>query len=377
MEISEIEKGQEEYFIIYVDVKDAVIERSDEYLHYNVSENMFRIYFREPVYYVNDFDIIDMCISPPNYILLSEENTLTFTDKDGNVSEISVTGDNDGVLTLQALAEEIRSKSSINVIVEDNNLHLSSSGQFSLNVSSGLQEYVQNSEFHSDSTNREQSIQFSTQGTLTMTHIGSSSGNISLGSLEIDSTSTSNGTDSSGPIHIDSSSESSGTFSPSFIQLQTAESSNGTSNMTGSGKILGGNGIYKLSIKFNFDQTIHKIGNPVFHCTEIESGMPHPPLFKKMQGLYKYIWTHSNRYLSDIDHNKFKPIQKVLELNFNFETKYNWNLNNILFNHHPIVEFSLRLKYLTNSSLTFKSEIENITKTLRDTLLEGVDTVTK
>ena len=327
MEVSEIEKGEEDYFIIYVDIKDSVTERSDEYLYYNSADQKFRIYFREPVYYVNDFDILDMCISEPNYILMKEEDTITITTSSGN-TDVSIVPDSDGVVTMNNLAVSLRNH--FDVIIDDNILYLSSETNFSLTFGSGFVNYLGNSSFKS---------------ILPSVMNFQSSGNILL---------------QGGDIALSSSS---GSSSGSFTILP------GSLHLTSSGTL--NQQKYSTALKFNFDKTKELLGNIMFHCDEIQSGMPHPPLYKSMQGLYKYIWSHSNRYVSDIDHNKFKPIQKVIE------SRGDWNINRILLNHHAFAEFSLRLRYLINSKNQFKSEVDVLAKSLRDTILEGVEYSTK
>ena len=354
MEIAEIEKGQDDYFIIYVDLKDAVTEREDgelydNYLYYNTSNDSFRLYFREPVYYVNDFQLIDMCISEPTYLLLSQEESLIMHTSSGEVT-IPIIPDFDGAVTIQGLATALRSH--CDVVVQEDTLLLSSGSAFSLTIGSGLVDYFENSFLESADQVPASTIQLTSVGTMPP------------GSVSLISSGSSSGTFSSGTSEQISSGIISGTVEfPGSIQTVSSGFITNTNN-------------YKLSIKLNLQKTKELLGNLMFHCEEVESKMPHPPLYKKMQGLYKFVW--NRRYLPDItDHNQFSPIQKVLEFNFNFESRNEWNINHLLYQYHAFAEFTLRISYKTISKTPFQTEIEGLANTLRETILSGVDTVTK
>ena len=337
MEQLELEEGKPEYFILYIDLKESDVleigeERSEHYIIFDKEVDTYRIFFREPIYNVNDFDMIDATISEPNYCLSSGSFTCTLKLEETEHS-LTIQQDDTGVITMESIANELRRF--VNVRLYKNKLYLQSDTSFELyNISETMKEYL-NAEHVKSIPHMQYNSMIHDISTFNFTTTSSSGSGLSSGS-----------------------GSGSGTISLSNTTIQSSK-------------------VFTLEVEIDVSKTLEKMGNLMFHCTEIESSMPNPPLYKRMQGLYKYTWGRSNRYLIDINHNAFSPLQKVLELNVFYKTRSSLPINAILRKHHSIADFSIKISYLNTSKSTFKKEIKKDIATFRSNFLKTIDVLSK
>ena len=92
---------------------------------------------------------------------------------------------------------------------------------------------------------------------------------------------------------------------------------------------------------------------------DIESHMPHPPISKK-QGLAKFTWNTSlqNKYVNEVQNNRFEPIERVRNISFTFEDPSGNNVSDRIFYFHDIANFIIQIEYIKYSKSKFSDNID-------------------